>query len=379
MVNKDVVDQMIIDAKGATDNQQSLSKEELFICNSDSADTEKPIMCAKNADELEELIRKLRKSLATLQEVPSALRAIIDIDEKSGDGLTQDPAEMEGRKDTCRCRCKHAHGNSEEYCENPPARLGNFNHDVTLYTTHRAFKIYEKALERSRCKRIGDGSFFTAKRKWDRLVRDFPISEASKLRLIPLAFDGDAERVFDDVSGENIGCTSDELWEHLQTRLCNDTHQSVLRDNFFAMQWNESRESFMKFATRLRSAAMMLPSGTIDEGFLLNRLKTGLPKRIQDQAALISGSYDEVVGKLASLSTVKNPKERVRAVVEGSHIEPKTNTPTQPWWETAQCHYCKEVGHIARHCPKKRRDKEMSKNLQGKGEAPKKPLEEPKN
>lgn len=55
-------------------------------------------MFTRIGDELGELIRKLRKSLATLQDVPAALISIIDIDEKSTNGLTLDPNCMRGAK-----------------------------------------------------------------------------------------------------------------------------------------------------------------------------------------------------------------------------------------------------------------------------------------
>ena len=60
-------------------------------------------------------------------------------------------------------------------------------------------------------------------------------------------------------------------------RLCNEVHQSTLRDRFFAMAWNERRKTFEKFAWRLRSASLLLPD-MIDDGLLLNRSQEWAPE-----------------------------------------------------------------------------------------------------
>lgn len=127
----------------------------------------------------------------------------------------------------------------------------------------------------------------------------------------------------------------------------------------------------MKFATNVKSAAMILSSGTRDEGVLLNRLENGLPKRIKYQAALTSGSYNELIGTLGSLSIVKSSRERVCSILEGSLTQAQSNTPGQNWQETEQFHYCKDFEHIEKHCPEKRRDKELPRTTHGKEEVPK--------
>ena len=210
----------------------------------------------------------------------------------------------------------------------------DFNHDneqdviadseYTVYPTHVAYRIYQKGMLSARCKRIGDGSFFISKRSWDRLTKDFPTSKAGKKRLFSLAFDGDARFVYEEVAGFNPDASSEELWDMLGNRLCNDIHQSTLRDRFFPMTWNEKRETFEKFAWCLCSAALLLP-GAVDDGLLLNRLKNGLPNRLQDQAKLVSGTFDEVVSRVSSLSTAQgNRHEAVREVREGEKAQAET-------------------------------------------------------
>lgn len=260
--------------------------------------------------------------------------------------------------------------------------------DYDVYPAHVAFKIYEKRLEKSRCKKIGDGSFFIAKRTWERLLRDFPIAEKTKLRLLPNAFEADSERVFDEVSSANLNATCAELSDLLERRLCNDTHQSALRDKFFGMKWNEKRESFDRFASCLRSAFLSLPTGTVDEGVLVNRLRSGLPQRIQDQAILITGGFDEVVSKLSNLSSTQLLRgESVREVKELSSADQEQSTAKERQrssalpgdankWASVKCHYCGELGHISRTCEKNMADKKAQGNARAGQQSPAAPNHE---
>lgn len=151
----------------------------------------------------------------------------------------------------------------------------------------------------------------------------------------------------------------------LQERLCNEVHQSSLRDRFFAMRWNDRRETFDKFAWRLRSASLLLPD-KIDDGLLLNRLKTGLPIRLQDHAKLVSGSFDEVVSRVSSLSSAQSSRvEVVREIKED-------RTPTDRF-ANVQCHYCQNLGHISCDCEKKKSDKQYKGKEHGNREGPARP------
>ena len=91
-------------------------------------------------------------------------------------------------------------------------------------------------------------------------------------RLLPLAFDGDARLVYEQIASLNPDSSCSKLWDLLSKRLCNEIHQSVLRNRIFAMTWDEKKETFDRFAWRLRSPSLLLPD-VIDDGMLLNRLK----------------------------------------------------------------------------------------------------------
>lgn len=75
--------------------------------------------------------------------------------------------------------------------------------DYEVYPAHIAYKIYQKGMPSFRCKRIGDGSFFVAKRSWDRLAIDFPTTTHGQRRLLPLAFEGDARLVYEEIASSN--------------------------------------------------------------------------------------------------------------------------------------------------------------------------------
>ena len=64
--------------------------------------------------------------------------------------------------------------NRHRLCKRPSTFRNTSMADYELYPTHIAYKIYEKGMRSTRCKRIGDGSFFIAKRTWERLTRDLP-------------------------------------------------------------------------------------------------------------------------------------------------------------------------------------------------------------
>ena len=187
------------------------------------------------------------------------------------------------------------------------------------------------------------------------------------MRVLPLAFDSDARHVYEEIAGVHPDADCDELWELLEKRLCNEVHQSALRDRFLSMTWNEKRETFERFAWRLRSASLLLPE-TIDDGLLLNRLTNGLPNRLQDQAKLVAGTFDEVVSRVSGLSSAQsNRVEKIREVRE-SGMEPKKQGSiysSSDRFAHVRCHYCQKLGHISRDCEKKMSDRVAS----GKGRA----------
>lgn len=115
--------------------------------------------------------------------------------------------------------------------------------DYDVYPIAVAYKIYRSAFDSCRCKKIGDGSFFDAKRTWNRLLKDFPITVPAERRILSNAFEKDAQRVFEEVASTNTEATATELGDLLEVRLCNQTHRSALQDNLFNMKWDGRKES----------------------------------------------------------------------------------------------------------------------------------------
>lgn len=243
-------------------------------------------------------------------------------------------------------------------------KVGGNDEEPVIYRADTAFKIYQSALKEVRCKRVGDSSFFTAKRAWNRLVNDFPITETTQRRLLSLAFEGDARNVYEEVANNSIGYTTQQLWKKLEERLCNKVHQAALHNRFDRMRWNPNRESFESFANNLRSTALAIPNG-VDEVTLLNRLKNGLPSKLRDQAQLINASFDEIVTRLSQVSNAQENREYVREVAE----QPKTPTLLRKdemitRYASYICHKCGRRGHISRYCNEKR-NISRTKNYQG--------------
>lgn len=81
---------------------------------------------------------------------------------------------------------------------------------------------------------------------------------------------------------------------------CRDFYERVGTRRY--TRWCDRRESFHKNASRPCSTALSLPDA-IEDGVLLNRLKAGLPTRLQDQSRLVTGGFDKFVSRFSCLST----------------------------------------------------------------------------
>lgn len=73
--------------------------------------------------------------------------------------------------------------------------LPQIDHEYESYPISVAYNIYQSDSENPHCKNIGNGSFFDAKRIWERLIWDLPIKKAAERRLLPIVFQRDARRV----------------------------------------------------------------------------------------------------------------------------------------------------------------------------------------
>lgn len=126
--------------------------------------------------------------------------------------VTIDKREDEPRKDVAedtkgclkQCKVKGEQPSQEEEAETLAGKLSQLlttgygkdkDNVYDIYPVSVAYKIYKSALVTRRCKRFGDGSFFHAKRTRTRLLRDFPIRVEDELKLLPCAFEKDAQRV----------------------------------------------------------------------------------------------------------------------------------------------------------------------------------------
>lgn len=87
------------------------------------------------------------------------------------------------------------------------------------------------------------------------------------------------------------------------------------------MKWNDHGESVAVSAERHSAAPLALPN-PITNDVLLNRFKTGLQPKLQDQGVLVTGDFDTVVSSVSRLFTAQQGmcKEQVREVSEGSKI-----------------------------------------------------------
>lgn len=138
------------------------------------------------------------------------------------------------------------YGASEERgirSQDPISAKKERNGDYKVYPVSIACKIYQSAFANAHCKKVGDGSFFDAKRTWRRVLRDFPITKIAERWLMPYSFEKDARRVYEEMGSRHIDVSADALWELLEVRLCSATHRAALQDKFFGMKWHERRES----------------------------------------------------------------------------------------------------------------------------------------
>lgn len=182
---------------------------------------------------------------------------------------------------------------------------------------------------------------------------------------MPCAFERNARHVYEEVAESHVDASADDLWEILETSLCNMTHRSALQDKILGMKRNDRKESVAHYAERLRSAEMALPT-TSSMDVLLNCFKAGLPQKLQDQAVLVTGEFDTVVSSVSRLSAAQPSihRESVRYTAETPDTTQNTASRGSSTDRFAhfKCHACQQMGHIARHCLKTRGEKENTDN-----------------
>ena len=229
---------------------------------------------------------------------------------------------------------------------------------IAVETAH---KIWSRSLETVRVSRIGDMRFPTARKTWERLRRDFPVSPAVERRLIGLAFEGATQLVFEEIAAENLDASAEALWGLLAKRLYNASQQRSQRAKFLTTAWRERKESVEAYATRLRAAALSLPE-RISEEMLAQRFIEGLLLRVRSQALAVQGSFDEIVGRVALIAEPAGASvERVRSVREPltSALNSRKSSPGKKeradltpggCWRERVCYGCRRPVNIASFC-----------------------------
>ncbi len=75
-----------------------------------------------------------------------------------------------------------------------------------------AHNIYSTEFEQVRVATLCDATFRSARKTWKRLLQDFPVRKHHQRRLVGLAFEGAAKRIFEDAASTNLHATAEELW-----------------------------------------------------------------------------------------------------------------------------------------------------------------------
>lgn len=94
--------------------EQMVSDNELGALNQEACDHGKSSIFKRASDELIELIRNIWRGIATLQDVPAALKSIIDFGEKSSNGFINDPTGRGGQNNICKLLCRDGHAQSDD-------------------------------------------------------------------------------------------------------------------------------------------------------------------------------------------------------------------------------------------------------------------------
>jgi Retrotransposon gag protein len=226
----------------------------------------------------------------------------------------------------------------------------------------------------------GDGRFPSLRRRLLRLLNDAPIFAEDARVLMAYGFKEAASEKFEEVLAKHDDASSEQLWTLLETKLFS-AHQIAATRTAFSNADMGTHESVKSYSLRLKKLARALPEGRTEE-VLHQRFITGLLPHMRKDAALVSGSYDQIVSKMAGLEAFRpegsssrcararrrwSSPTMGRGVDEGEgtfaeHIEAvsamneplstppvgfKPGAPVEPRLRKVQCWRCNQLGHMA--------------------------------
>lgn len=204
-------------------------------------------------------------------------------------------------------------GPSAEYAGHKPGDVHNY---------------FKNQLSKVAVAKKGDVNFATARASWKSLMGLYPVSLRVQLQLLGYAFTGTAYKMFLVVMADprNEGCSAEEIWQRMASRLYNTTMVQTQRSKMTATML-EPGESVGDLLERLTELSMGLPEmeGAGGDDALAQRLVDALPDGLQVHALGLSGGLDSKVAALdaiqAKLSKAgkavwrRRPAEAVQAIV----------------------------------------------------------------
>ena len=214
------------------------------------------------------------------------------------------------------------------------ASTGTMNRASADYAGHKPGDVhnyFKNQLSKVAVAKKGDVNFATARASWKSLVGMYPVSQSVQLQLLGYAFTGSAYKVFLVVMADprNYGCSAEEIWQRMATKLYNMTMVQTQRSKMTAATLAPG-ESVGDLLERLTELSMGLPEmeGPGGDDALAQRLVDALPDSLQVHALGLSGGLDAKVAALDAIQDKiaksgkatwkRRPAEAVQAVISAA-------------------------------------------------------------
>jgi hypothetical protein len=150
-----------------------------------------------------------------------------------------------------------------------------------------------------------------------------PFRRETFRRLVGLAFEGPAKKIYEELSALQLSSNSEELWEFLRTRLYNHSQQRNQRAAFYNSYWKDRHESVEQFGAMLQAMAIEMLEKISDDA-LVHRFIEGIHSRLRVQALLVHGNFDEVVAKTSlvpKIRLLRSPVPRVTQYLQYRNLK----------------------------------------------------------